>query len=201
LIKNFLNLLCIYIQKQMGIYSIDPKTKIDANNTLNIMTQLLLEISNSIQSIYNIIDETSYVAMINNLNDVLNNYLKIYNYYGYGITNMYVQIYNQNVELVAFVNIKLNKHKYVNLNSYWNDFVVGIYNNETKIIYQELTQDEKDNLRCSIVSGNLYFIDNVQFVYNGENMTGILIKPKINNCDCGGNNTLGYSYISTIYWN
>lgn len=185
----------------MGIYSINPKTKIDANNILNIMTQLVLEISNSIQSIYNIIDETTYVVMTNNINDVLNNYFKIYNYYEYGITNIFVQIYNQNVELVAFVDIKLNKYKYVNLNSYWNDFAVGIYNDETKIIYQELTQDEKDNLRYSIVSGNLYFIDNIQFIYNRENMTGILIKPKINNCECGGNNILGYSYISTIYWN
>lgn len=185
----------------MGIYSINPKTKIDANNILNIMTQLVLEISNSIQSIYNIIDETTYVVMTNNINDVLNNYLKIYNYYEYGITNIFVQIYNQNVELVAFVNIKLNKYKYVNLNSYWNDFVNGTYNNEAKIIYQELTQDEKNNLRYSIVSDSLYFIDDIQFIYNGENMTGILIKPKINNCECGGNNILEYSYISTIYWN
>lgn len=187
----------------MGVYSINPKTKIDGNNILNIVTQLVLEISNSIQSIYNIIDEIMYMKMINNINDVLNNYLKIYDYYGYGITNLFVQIYNQNIELVAFVNIKINKYKYVNLNSYWNDFAIGTYNNSTKIIYQELSQEEKDNLRYSIISGDLYFIDNIQFIYNGENMSGILIKPKTktNTCECGSNNTIGYAYISTIYWN
>lgn len=188
----------------MAIYSINPKTKIDNDNILNIMSQLILEISNSIQSIYNIIDDIMYVKMINNINDILNNYLKIYDYYGYGITNIFLQIYNQNIELVVFVNIKLNKYKYVNLNSIWNDFAVGIYNSRAKIIYQELTQEEKGNLRYSIISGNLYFIDKIQFIYDDVNMTGILIKPKINSCanSCANsnNNSIGYAYISTIYW-
>lgn len=185
----------------MGIYSINPKTKIDDNNILNIMTQLVLEISHSIQSMYNIIDKIVYVDMINNLNSILNNYLKIYNYYGYGISNIFVQIYNQNIELVAFVDIKLNKHKYANLNSYWNDFAIGTYNYETKIIYQELSQEEKDNLRYSIVSGDLYFIDIIQFIYIGLSTSGILIKPKSNGCECITNGKVGYSYTSTIYWN
>ena len=185
----------------MPIYSINPKTKIDNNNILNIMTQLLLEISNSIQLMFNIIDEIVYTKMLNNLNSILNNYFKIYDYYGYGISNIFVQIYNQNIELVSFVDIKLNKHKYTNSNSYWNNFANGIYNYETKIIYQELTQEEKDNLRYSIVSGDLYFIEKNQFIYNDVSTSGILIKQKTNDCEYCSNGIVRYTYISTIYWN
>lgn len=183
----------------MGIYSINPKTTIDTNNILNIMSQLLIDISNSIKSIYNIINETQYVLMINNINSILNNYLKIYNYFDYGINNIYIQIYNQNIELVAFITIKLDKYKYLNLNSYWNIFIIGLYNNQIKIIYQELTTQEKNDLRYSIISGDLYFINDINFIYNGINTTGMLIKPKTNTCECNTNNE--YTYINTIYWN
>lgn len=191
----------------MAIFSINPKIKIDNNNILNIMSQLVLEISNSIQSIYNIINDNNYTLMINNINNILNNYFKIYNYYGHGITNVYVQIYNQNIELVAFVNIKLTKYNYTNLNSNYSYFITGLYNNQPKIIYQELTQAQKNNLRYSIVSGDLYFIDEIQFIYNSLNTSGNLIKPKTktNSCECtninNNNNNIEYTYISTIYWN
>lgn len=190
----------------MAIFTINPKTKIDNNNILNIMSQLVLEISNSIQSIYNIINDNDYTLMINNINSILNNYFKIYNYYGHGITNVYVQIYNQNIELVSFVNIKLTKYNYTNLNSNYSYFISGLYNNQPKIIYQELTQEQKNNLRYSIVSGDLYFIDEIQFIYNSLNTSGNLIKPKTktNSCECtniNNNNNIEYTYISTIYWN
>ena len=190
----------------MAIFSINPKTKIDDNNILNIMSQLVLEISNSIQSIYNIINDNDYSLMINSINSILNNYFKVYNYYGHGITNVYVQIYNQNIELVAFVNIKLTKYNYTNLNSNYSYFITGLYNNQPKIIYQELTQEQKNNLRYSIVSDDLYFIDEIQFIYNSLNTSGNLIKPKTktNSCECtniNNNNNIEYTYISTIYWN
>lgn len=187
----------------MGIYSINPKTQINSANILNIMLQLLLEISNSIQSIFNIIVETQYILIINVINQILNNYLKIYNFYNYGVSNLYVQIYNQNIELVVFIVIQLKKYRYINLNSNWNDFIKQLLNTQTKIIYMELEPQEKNDLRYSIVSCNLYFIGEKNFIYNQLNTIGMLLKPKNNNCKCNNqlNCSIQYTYVSTIYWN
>lgn len=179
----------------MGVYSINPKTKIGVNNILNIMIQLLMDINDSMQ--YNIIDENKYLIVINNVNTILNNYLKIYNYYNYGIKNMFIQIYNQSIELVLYVNITLDKYKYYNFNSTWNNFITGLYNNQIKIIYQELTLQEKNDLRYAIISGDIYYISKIDFIYNGTNTSGIIIKPKMN-YNVSYNNMI---YIYTVYWN
>lgn len=173
------------------------------------MDQLTLNISNSIMPIYNIVILKYYNLMISNTNETINNYMKIYNYLNFGITNIYVQIYNQNIELVSFTNIIINnKYKYYNLNSTYDDFYNGNYNMIQKIIYNQLSDEQKNLLRYSIISGDLFFIDNINFLLNGANMTGTILKPKINtnyecdnynnnNCDINGN----YAYITTLYWN
>lgn len=184
----------------MGIYFINPQYIINSQNIINIMTQLVNTISNSIKSNYNIIFENEYINMSNNVNQILNNYLKIYNFYNYGIKYIYVQIYNQNINLVSYVQIKLDKPKYINTNSNWNDFIVGKYNNQDMVIYNVLTQEQKNELNYSLISGNLYFIPDINFTYNQKNTTGILIKPAINTCECNNQN-IDYSYITTIYWN
>lgn len=184
----------------MGIYSINPQITINSQNILNIMTQLINDISNSIQSIYNIIIESQYILMINHINSILNNYLKIYNFFNYGINYIYVQIYNQNIDLVVYVIIQLTKPKYINIYSNWSDFSNGKYNNQIKIIYQILTQQQKNELNNSLISGDLYFITDLSFVYNGITTMGILFKPKNINCDCD-KQTNNYAYVNTIYWN
>lgn len=186
----------------MGIYSINPQTIVNSQNILNIMTQLINDISNSIQSIYNIIIESQYIIMINNINSILNNYLKIYNFFNYGINYIYIQIYNQNINLVVYVVIQLTKPKYINIYSNWSDFLNGTYKNQTKIIYQILTQQQKNELNYAVISGDLYFVTDLGFVYNGINTMGILLKPKNINCDCNKQtNNFEYTYVNTIYWN
>ena len=151
------------------------------------------DISKSINSIYNIVIETKYTMMITNINQILNNYLKIYDFLKYNITNIYVQIYNQNIDLVSWVNIQIIPFKYINIDSKWYKFITGIYFNSDKIIYSQLNTQQQNDLRYSIISTDLYFIDDLNFIYNDLNTFGIILKPKYNNND--------YSYVTTLYWN
>ena len=200
----------------MTIYTISPQTTVNSDNILIIMTQLIKNISNSIQKIFNINLKKEYEKMINIINDILNDYLKVYKFYDYGITNINVQIYNQNINTVLYATIKLNDFRYVNIYSNYNDFTTGVYNSQPKIIYQALTQQQKNELTHSIISGNFYFIEEINFVLEGINSTGILLKPKIVNCECNNNQSNStqynnqfnlnkyvsnnYVYVNTIYW-
>ena len=76
----------------------------------------------------------------------------------------------------------------------------GVYYNQTKYIYNELTPQQKNDLTYSIISGHLYFINDINFVYNNENTYGMLLKPKNINCECDNKTTNQYTYISTIYY-
>lgn len=186
----------------MPIYNINPQYNIDSTNIINIMVMLINDISKSINSIYNIVINHEYKLMINNINEILNNYLKIYNFLKYNIKNIYVQIYNQNINLVSKVSINIIPYKYININSNWNDFINGTYYNSTKIVYSQLDTIQQQNLRYSIISGDLYFIDNIIFTYNNLNTTGLILKPKSNyDCTCNTNTNNNYCYITTLYWN
>lgn len=186
----------------MTVYLIDPKSNIDSNNILNIMTQLIYDISNSISNLYSIVNQSIYIKALANINQILNNYLKIYNFFYMGITNIYIQIYNQNINLVIEVRIKIIPYKYTNTNSQWSKFITNQYYEEEKIIYSQLNNMEKNDLRYSIISRKLYFLDNINFIYLNKNTTGIIFKPIYTHCDCEYNEQNNqYCYISTLYWN
>ena len=78
----------------MGIYFINPQYKVDSLNILNIMTLLINDISNYIKSIYNIVIQSKYNLIIDIINDVLGNYLKIYNFFNYGLKSIYIESYS-----------------------------------------------------------------------------------------------------------
>lgn len=204
----------------MRIYTINPQRIVDSQNIQIIMTQILNNIANSIGQIYNIIQKNKYDEMIDLVSKILNAYLKIYKFYDYGIKNINIQIYNQNINTVLFINVQLNNFKYLCVSSNWDDFSIGIYTSEPNIVYQELSSSEKNDLINSIVSGQLYYSNIINFVYDGSNANGLLLKPKNINCLCknysniansnnNSNNNLNnninthiynYAYISTIYW-
>lgn len=186
----------------MPIYTINPKYNVNYMNIMNIMSQLLNEISKSINSIFNIVIYNKYMLMINNINEILNNYLKVYNFLAHNIKNIYVQIYNQNVNLVCEVSINIIPYKYLNENSDWETFVNGKYYDSNKIVYSELDETQKNNLRYSIISGDLFFISNIDFTYNNLDTMGMIIKPESNNnCNCNIQTNNDYCYITTLYWN
>jgi|688.fasta_scaffold633017_2 hypothetical protein len=198
----------------MTIYSINPQSNIDPNDILNIMTQLTNDISESIKSIYNIIIESQYNLMIQNICQILNDYLKIYYFYDVGVRNIYVQIYNQNINLVAYVYIKILPFKYIDTLSLWYSFYNNIYYYSQKYIYNELDNQQKNELRYSIIENKLYFIDNISFTYDNLMTNGILFKSNNtnnNDCKCMENTEFlrtcknftksNNCYITTIYWN
>jgi hypothetical protein len=112
----------------MTIHSINPHSKVSIENIANIMSQLVKKISNSILPIYNIILSDQYYLMIDEISQILNDYLKIYRFYDdVGIKNIYVQIYNQTINLVVFVNIKIYPFKYTNEMSIWQKFINNEY--------------------------------------------------------------------------
>ena len=190
----------------MTVYSINPKSKVDSNNILNVMSQLVLHISTSISSIYNLSIPNNYNFVLNIINNVLNEYLKNYNFFKYGIKNIVVQIYNQNIELVIQTGITIAEYNYVNYNSRWNDFYKGNYNQKPKVVYNELTPQQQNDLRISIISGNLFYLDNIVITTSNYNSIGIILKPKLttsittysNKCMCV--NESNNIYITTIYW-
>jgi hypothetical protein len=202
----------------MTVYSINPQSKINPNNIINIMMQLTNNISNSIKSIKNIILESKYNLIIDEINQILNDYLKIYYFYDFGIKNIYVQIYNQNINLVIFVNIIIEQFKYTNNTSIWEHFFKNKYYNNPKIVYEQLDNQQKNDLRYSIISNKLYLVDNILFTYDNLITNSIILKPKYNysndcnncnNCnDCNCQYTYGtniqnnnYSYVTTVFWN
>jgi len=186
----------------MPINKINPKYNVNSLNILNIMSQLLNDISKSINSIYNIVNYKDYMLMINNINEILNNYLKVYNFFANNIKNIYVQIYNQNINLVSEVTINIIPYKYINFNTDWETFVNGKYYGSNKIVYSELDEIQKNNLRYSIISGDLFFISNIDFIYNDINTIGMIIKPVYNgDCNCNIYTNNNYCYITTLYWN
>ena len=187
----------------MTIYSINPQSNVDLNNIYNIMTQLTNDISESIKSQYNIIIETQYILMIQNINQILSNYLKIYYFYGFNIRNIYVQIYNQNINLVSYVNIKIFPFKYNNITSSWNNFYNNIYYMMSKYVYNELDTIQKNDLRYAIISNKLYFIDNIIFTYNNLFTKGVILKPIYDKCHCEYTiqSNCHNCYITTVYWN
>ncbi len=186
----------------MTFYFINPQSEVNSFNILNIMSQLAFKISISISSIYNIILVEKYQLMINTINDILNNYLKIYNFYDFGINNIYVQIYNQNINLVLFISIKIIPFKYNNNISLWESFFDNKYYSEPMIVYEQLSNQQKNDLRYSIISNELYYVDNIVFTYNNLNTTGIILKPTStgNSCNCHSFNDI-YTYVTTLYWN
>ena len=189
----------------MTIYQINPQSNVNSNNIINIMSQLILDIANSIKPIYNIVIESQYNLMINNISQILNNYLKIYYFYGFGIKNIYVQIYNQNINLVLFINIVIVPYKYNNITSNWIRFYNGGLSGE-KYVYEQLTIEQKNELLYCIISNKLYFISNITFLLDNLTTHGIILKP-IYNITCNCDNTISsyssgtYCYITTLYWN
>lgn len=192
----------------MSYYSINPQININQENIKIIMSELIKNISESIKTIFNIIIKLEYIKMLDIINNILNNYLKIYKFYDYGITNIDIQIYNQNINSVMFIYVKLGDLNYYSIYSDWYNFYNGIYNEQPKIVYQALTQQQKNELINSIVSDKLYFIDEIIFSYKNVPAIGILLKLQDMMCDCitKTNNALNnkninkYVYINTIYW-
>ena len=183
----------------MTIYYINPQTPISSSNIFIIMSQLILTISNNIANITNPVILSQYINLTNTIINILGNYLKIYKFYSYSITNIYLEIYNQNINTVVYIQITLGQNYWKYKCSYWNIFNKGDLSTQNVIISQ-LNTLQYNELINSIIKNELYFVNSLNFIYNTLQTFGILYKSKINICNCNNSNTQ-LLYIIGIYWN
>ena len=184
----------------MTIYYINPKTDIN-DELINIMDNLTNELAIEISLNINIIEENNYINLINTIFNIVHRYIKIYKFYS-NITTIYVEIYNINISCVAYVYFYLKKTKFSLISSNWVNFYYGLMNIKP-IIFDNLSINQKKDLRYAIVSGSFYMEDNIIFTYNSITTTGIILKRSSRSCSCSCdiNTCLSSDYIVTIFWN
>ncbi len=143
----------------MPIYYINPSTNID--NQINIiMDNMTDDIANTIQSNSSIIYENTYINMSNNIIDIVNKYLKIYNFIGAGINLLCVQIYNKFINVVYEASFFIYGSFFELTFSNWNQF----YNSLIKTnpyVYLALDSTQKESLRYAIISGDFFMNESV----------------------------------------
>jgi len=192
----------------MTVYYIDPNTNIQTNKLINIMVNITNKIAIGISSNSNIIGEKNYNIIIEEIIQIVQKYLKIYKFFSFGIKNIYVQIYNANIDVVVYVYFSIRKTNFSMTTSNWNDFYFGLLNVDP-IVYNNISNNQQASLINSIVSGNFFMIDDLDFIYNTELTKGVILKLKLYQFayqfayqltntykTCSPSN-----YIVTMYWN
>lgn len=181
----------------MSIYNINPTIDIIDNKFKNIMDNLIDDISNIFITNLNLVNKSNYNLAIISILKVLRKYLKLYKFYSYNIKNIYIEIYNKDIDVVIYVNTLISKASYLVGSSYWEEFYFGL-NKKTPIVYDNLSLTQRDELRRSILDGNFYFYDDI-IIADPKYETGIILKKKYCSCEISNCN-INSNYIITIYW-
>lgn len=189
----------------MTIYNINPNINIISNNNItNIMGQLSKEISILANKYTNIVDITTYNLLINSIFQIVKNRINIYNFIddnNIKISNIFIEIYNQNLIPVINMNFILSNYYFTYTYNNWNNFILYSYNNKNNV-YNSISQDEKNKLEYSIISGDFYFKDNINVTVNSlippTIGLGLITKSKL--CNCISNTCIPYTLIIGLYW-
>ena len=181
----------------MTVYYINPTIKIIDNKFNNIMDNIINEISNLFVNNKNLIIEINYIKSIIDIIQVLIRYLKIYKFFEYGIENINIQIYNKTIDIVINIKIIISKKFFIFISNTWNELYFSSSTN-VPIVYNELSNEQQNELNMSIINGNLYFNNNVDLTI--LNFTkGMILKKE--SCACIINNcNTTFNYIITIFW-
>lgn len=181
----------------MSIYTINPSIDINDDNDLKIiMDNLTNDISNLFITNKNLIIVENYKLVIFSMLKVLSNYLKLYKFYKFDVKNIYIQIYNRNIDVVLYIYTNISNTFYRFITSTWEELYFKTKEN-TPIVYDKLSQLQKDELRTSSIAGTLYFYDNI--ILDNQYNNGIILKKQ--NCYCTNTNcNINSNYIITVYW-
>jgi hypothetical protein len=147
----------------MTIFNTNPQTLItsgETNKMNNIISNLSKQILNDINLTPNIILQENYDRV---LDIIFNSFKSFINIYKFGITNIfkiYVEIYNQDMIVVAYANFIIDGKKYVYNKSSWINFYFNTltYSN---LCYINMNDSEKNDLRTCVLNGHFYFLDNI----------------------------------------
>ena len=181
----------------MSLYYINPTIKIVDNKFENIMNNLINEISNLFMTNKNLIIEVNFKQNILSILKVLRNYLKIYKFYEYNISNIYIQIYNKSIDVIINIKVTITKTYFLYLSNFWDDFYFGILF-DIPIVYDKLSFEQKNVLNTSIINGNLYFNNNIDLI-DINFKKGMILKKETCACDTIDCN-ISFNYIITIFW-
>lgn len=185
----------------MSIYYINPTISVNEINFNNIMDNLTNNISQIFIYNKNIVNSYNYNLCLSSIIQILENYLKLYEFYVYGIENINIEIYNIKINVVIYISVNISKTFYNLQKSTWYEFYNGNIN-KNPIVYYGLNLNQRQELNLSIVNGNFYMYDNVnldtdllEHIYS----QGIILKKKsclCKNINCNENS----DYIITVYW-
>ena len=174
----------------------------DLNNIFGILSK---QIAFEIKNITNIVNQNQYYSFVNIIYNLCREKIL---YYDFNIDPtkifyLYIEICNENIELVAKINFIITKFYYLYSNSTWEIFINNkIINNG--IVYNNLNSTQKSQLNYSIYQNSFYFVDNINITTITPNATGLLLK--LQNCDCECNLISesglknSQTYIVNIYW-
>ena len=181
----------------MSVYYINPTIQIVDDKFENIMNNMINEISNLFMTNKFLIIDINFQQSILNIMKILIYYLKLYKFYEYNITNIYVQIYNKNIDVIINIKVTISKTFFLYESNSWDKFYFGI-SFDIPVVYNELNPVQKNELNTSIINGNLYFNNNIDLI--GVNFKkGIILKKET--CACVTNNcNITFNYIITIFW-
>ena len=200
-LKNKLNLFFSCIKYNlMIIYNISPNTPVNSDKLQNIMNNLTNDIGSAILLNSNIIYENNYKNLITTIFDIVHKYIKIYKFYPMSFSNLYVQIYNTNIDVISYLYFNLTKYNFSIIVSSWENFYFGL-TNTVPIVFGSLSNTQKNELRYATTSGDLYLVDNLIFLYNSKLTKGIILKKKYCSCQCEKKSCDLSNYIVTVYWN
>lgn len=181
----------------MSLYYIAPSRTISDINFKNIMFNLTNDISKIFVNNKQIIVENNYDLCLNSIVEIINNYLKLYEFYNYGIENINVEIYNNKINVIMYVYVIIYKYYFQLQKSSWTTFYNGNIDKQP-LVYYNLNDNQRQELNISIVNGDFFMYGNIQIVDDFDE--GIILKKK--KCVCDSNNcTINSDYIITIYWN
>ena len=112
------------------------------------------------------------------------------------------------IGLSPMLNFYISDSNFKVIFSKWYDFYYGVLaQSQSPIVYNNMDAVEQDNLTNSIVSGKFYMINNLEFLLDSIEYSGIILTNSNNHisnckniCMCNNSYILEPNIIISIYW-
>lgn len=204
----------------MTSYYINPTVSINDSGVVNIMSIMANNISEQINYYKNITEEQVYNTISDIVFNLMHNCLKIYKFFP-GISIICVQIYNETIDVVFYMNFYITGAKFKIIKSQWYDFYYRI-NSPTPIVYNGMSIEQQNDLTFALINKNFFMINDLEFTYQSTLIKSVILTNSLKNkCECECEREcereckqkykynlamaycctgLNYNYVTTIYW-
>jgi len=162
----------------MSVLFINPFINLREGQINNIFVTIANEILELIKSELIITNKNNYINLLSSIHDIVKSKINIY-IFSSKITNIHVEIYNQDINIVLYEYFIIFSYYYKVIYSVYENFINGSYYNNNPIVYEALDADETNKLIYAIAKDDFYYIDNIIINLNlNTNGVGIIIKDK-----------------------